>query len=82
MRIEVGKKYINAVGDIVSIVKIAEDLKYDFSDHESCDYMDDGNYYFNGPKSKYDLICEVNDFILYRYEYKFITKYEFLFISI
>ena len=78
MKTKIGKKYIDASGDIVKIVRKSENIDYDFVDDKCVYFTKDGYFYFSKIKSEYDLICEVNDLILHRYENEFITKYQFL----
>lgn len=78
MLIEVGKKYINAVGKIIQITKkdtIDED--YPFLDDNGEWYMENGLYQY-GTKCNFDLICLVDDSLLKQYEANEITKKEFI----
>lgn len=78
MKIEVGKKYIDASGDIINIVRESEDVNYDFVDDKCIYFTKDGYFYSHKTIDEYDLICEVDYFILHKYENKIIDKYEFL----
>lgn len=78
MRIEVGKKYIDAQSDIVTIVS-----KYPFEGIETFEDSATGKYtiegYFKGDiNHNFNLICEVNEDIYTTYKQDLITKKEFL----
>ena len=79
MKIQIGKKYIDAYGNIVKIVRESEDIDYDFVDDKCIYFTKDGYYYYSDKrKSKYDLICEIDESILKEYKNKIISKYEFI----
>lgn len=75
MRIEIGKKYIDASGDIVKIVRESEDINYEFVDDKCVYFTKDGYYYSSKTTSEYDLICEVDDSIMLIYNYEFILAH-------
>lgn len=60
MRIEIGKKYIDASGDIVKIARESEDINYEFIDDKCVYFTKDGYYYSSKTTSEYDLICELD----------------------
>lgn len=78
MLIEVGQKYINAVGNIVEIVKEESEI-CTFFDENNERYTISGNFnlrtYINHP---FDLICLVDDNLLKQYEANEITQKEFI----
>ncbi|MDY0194271.1 MAG: hypothetical protein RBR93_12220 [Aliarcobacter butzleri] len=74
MLIEVGKKYIDAIGKVIKIVK-----------YNGTNFMSKSNvtYYMNGQffrsdKSDLDLICLVDENLLKQYEANEITQKEFI----
>ena len=79
MKIEVGKRYINANGQIIEIVKFNnnENLIYSYGDTKEEFYTNNGMYSFIN-QTKKDLICEVNEDIYTAYKQDLITKKEFL----
>lgn len=78
MKIEVGKKYINANGEVVTIIEEdKESIDYCICDINLNWYANDGIYQI-GEESKYDLICEVNKDIYTAFKQDLITKKEFL----
>lgn len=78
MMIEVGKKYINASGEVVTIIEEdKESIDYCICDINLDWYTDNGDYQI-GEKNNKDLICEVNEDIYTAYKQDLITKEEFL----
>jgi len=78
MKIEVGKKYINAIGDITKIVTYDRNSNYPYDDSESNCYVESGNIWKNKTPHDKDLICEVNEDLYTAYKQDLITEYEFL----
>lgn len=78
MRIEVGKKYINAIGDIAEIITYDKVSSYPYGDNQGIDYTISGNIWRSKKPHEKDLICEVNEDLYTAYEQDLITEYEFL----
>lgn len=77
MKIEVGKKYINASGKIVKIADEIKGINYPMRDSNINGYTKDGKYKIIDIH-KCDLICEVNEDIYTAFKQDLITKEEFL----
>ena len=62
MKIKIGKKYLNANGDIVSIVSITSkgSIGNMFYDKSGLSYQEDGHYRYDKTPSKFDLIKKVS----------------------
>lgn len=79
MLIEVGKKYINAVGEVVEIVKFDKLARYHpFFDTNDKTYTKHGEYDDDDTKHILDLICLVDENLLKQYEANAITQKEFI----
>lgn len=78
MKIEVGKRYFNAKGEIVHIVKHYPTVSNPFMDRLGKTYKEDGHWYNSISKTNSDLICEVVAVILGRYAYGKISYQEML----
>ena len=75
MKIEINKKYISAIGEIVSIINKVDDYYVSVKNDE---YYENGNFLFDNVECEYDLICEVVDSILYEYNLGILTQKEFI----
>lgn len=78
MLIEVGQKYINAVGEVVEIISETKGLKYPFLDNSFNETYQKNGLILEGYKKDRDLICLVDDNLLKQYEDKEITQKEFI----
>ena len=74
MKIEVGKSYINAMGDVVKILKLWNTITYPYS-CSGYSYTIQGRR-FIGQESPQDLICEVVPEIYKRYTLGYILTQE------
>lgn len=78
MLIEVGKKYINAIGEVVEIVEELEgNSRFFYADNNGEAYTKTGMYFVNR-ESERDLICLVDEDLLKQYEANEITQKEFI----
>lgn len=78
MLIEVGKKYINAEGDIIYIIGIDCNYSdYKFIDEDGCHYLETGRFDKHNEET-FDLICLVDENLLKQYEASQIRKKEFI----
>lgn len=77
MLIELGQKYINAVGEVVEIVSNIKGLTYPFKSSKGYTHSKNGRI-FKDIVKKQDLICLVDDNLLKQYEANEITKKEFI----
>lgn len=77
MLIEVGKKYIDASGNIVELLEYTTKSDYPFEDTQDGQYDLKGKYY-GYVNHRFNLICEVNEDIYTAYKQDLITKKEFL----
>lgn len=76
MKIEVGKKYTNAEGNIITIVKDDDSDLFPMISSNGSYYEKNGN--FDVDEHKQDVICEVNEDIYTAFKQDLITKKEFL----
>lgn len=78
MKIEVGKKYINAEGGIVEIIGIeSEETDYKFIGDNNFHYLETGRFYEKN-EVPFDLICLVNEPLYEQYQQGLITKKQFI----
>lgn len=78
MKIEVGKKYINAEGDIIQIVGIDSNQgDYKFLDEDDCHYLESGGFNKHNEET-FDLICLINEPLYEQYQQGLITKKQFI----
>ena len=75
MKIEVGKKYIDARGEVIEIVHDDESENYPLRSEEEY-YQRNGS--FQSIQDIRDLICEVIEDLYLSYKQDSITKHEFL----
>ena len=66
MRIEIGKKYITASGNIEKIILKDNDYTYPYCDNNNNSYTEEGKYLQYGDED--DLICEIvpSIYVLYK----------------
>lgn len=78
MKIEVGKSYINAIGDTIYIGNFYKGHTYPFEDtQDENTYTSDGKFE-EGKDSDYDLICEVVPTLHEQYICGCISQKEFI----
>lgn len=78
MKIEVGKKYINAEGRIINIVGINNNEDdYKFVGHDNYNYLESGRF-FKHRTDTFDLICLVDETLYEQYQQNLITKKKFI----
>ena len=79
MLIEVGQKYINAIGEIIPIFRKIEGLDFPFEDDIERAYKENGKFTtIPNHNHKWDLICLVDESLLKQYEANEITQKEFI----
>ena len=78
MKIELGKRYFNAKGEVIHIVKHYPVLNTPFMDRLGKTYKEDGHWYNSISKTNSDLICEVVEEILMKHAYGEISYQEML----
>lgn len=78
MKIELGKRYFNAEGEVVHIMEYYPVVNTPFMDRLGRTYKEGGYWYNCISKTNSDLICEVVEEILVQYAYGEISYQEML----
>lgn len=76
MKIEVGKRYINASGDVIKVLKQHSTVTYPYT-CEQHSYTEYGKR-TRGQETPYDLICEVVPYFHEQYICGYISQREFI----
>lgn len=76
MKIEVGKSYINASGDVIKVLKRHSTVTYPFTCRQHS-YTWQGKRIV-GRETPYDLICEVVPYLYEQYGCGYISQREFI----